>query len=176
MNKFVPFVVITIALGAGVGWFAPDANDVALTPEAVEEQDPEQARLAALQQEQWLSGEFAIPRADDGHFYADVTIGGTSASMLVDTGATTVALTGADAEAMGLVWNDAEVRPVAKGAGGDVYGVPVTLDSVQLGEFEAKGVAAVIVPEGLGISLLGQSFLSRIGRVEMEQDRMVLGG
>ena len=33
-----------------------------------------------------------------------------------------------------------------------------------------------MVPEGLGISLLGQSFLSRIQRVEMEAGKMVLGG
>jgi len=57
-----------------------------------------------------------------------------------------------------------------------VYGVPVTLDQVQLGDLEARNVAAIVVTEGLEISLLGQSFLSKIERVEMEQDRMVLGG
>jgi predicted aspartyl protease len=34
----------------------------------------------------------------------------------------------------------------------------------------------MVVPDGLGISLLGQSFLQKVGRVEMESDRMVLGG
>ena len=34
----------------------------------------------------------------------------------------------------------------------------------------------MVVPDGLDISLLGQSFLSKIEHVEMEQDRMVLGG
>ena len=73
-------------------------------------------------------------------------------------------------------WNAGEVRPVAKGASGTVYGVPARLEHVQLGEIEADGVEAVVVPEGLGISLLGQSFLSKVGRVEMSDDRMTLGG
>ena len=47
---------------------------------------------------------------------------------------------------------------------------------MQLGDFEGRGVEAVVIPEGLPVSLLGQSFLSQIPRVAMEGDRMVLGG
>ena len=172
--KFGPFIAITLVIGAAVGWLAPDASDTVSTPGAASEDS--EAQLNALQQEQWLAGETVLPRAEDGHFYADVTIDGTSAQMLVDTGATTVALTAGDAEAMGISWSDSDVRPVARGANGMVYGVPVTLGVVQLGDLEAKDVEAMVVPEGLDISLLGQSFLSKIERVEMEQDRMVLGG
>ena len=174
MNKFAPFVVTTIAFGALVGWMAPDAGEEApVTALAAPESDPSQ--LGVLQQEDWVTGEFVIPRADDGHFYAEVSVDGTPSTMLVDTGATMIALSGEDAEAMGLSWSESDIEPVARGANGVVYGVPLTLQSVQLGGIEARGVAAVVVPEGLGISLLGQSFLSRIERVEMQQDRMVLG-
>ena len=172
--KFASFVIGTIAVGAAVGWLAPS------DPEAAAEAQPggeaEATKIDVLQREQWLSGEVVLPRADDGHFYADVTVNGTSARMLVDTGATPVALTADDARAMGLSWSESDVQPVAKGANGVVYGVPVTLDQVQLGDLEARSVAAIVVTEGLEISLLGQSFLSKIERVEMEQDRMVLGG
>ena len=47
---------------------------------------------------------------------------------------------------------------------------------MQVGDFEVKGVDAVVVPEGLGISLLGQTFLSQVPRVEMDREKMVLGG
>lgn len=172
--KFAPFILVTVAIGALVGWFGPGAPDMASLQNSAS-QDSE-AELEVMQQEQWLAGETVLPRAEDGHFYADVTVDGATAQMLVDTGATTVALTGEDAEAMGLSWNDADIRPVARGANGTVYGVPVTLGQVQLGDLEARDVAAMIVPEGLGISLLGQSFLSKFDRVEMDQDRMVIGG
>jgi len=173
--KFGPFVAITVAVGAFVGWFAPRAPGPVPQTKAASEQDSS-AQLDVLQQDQWLAGEVVLPRSDDGHFYAEVMVEGTSTLMLVDTGATTVALTGEDAEALGLSWTDGDIRPVAKGASGTVYGVPVTLQHVQLGELEAKEISAIVVPEGLGISLLGQSFLSQIERVEMDQDRMVLGG
>ena len=61
-------------------------------------------------------------------------------------------------------------------ASGTVYGVPVTLAKVRLGGFETSGVRAVVVPEGLEVSLLGQSFLSQIDKVEIQQDNMILGG
>jgi aspartyl protease family protein len=172
--KFGPFIALTIAAGLVVGWLAPGAPDTA-SEQATGEKEAS-AQLEVMQRDQWLAGEEVLPRADDGHFYADVTVDGGSAHMLVDTGATTVALTAEDAEAMGISWNDSDIRPVARGASGAVHGFPVTLGVVQLGDLEARDVSAIVVPEGLDISLLGQSFLSKIERVEMEQDRMVLGG
>ena len=173
--KFGPFIAITLVIGAAVGWLAPGANEPAAGPSAANAPDSAD-QLAALQQDEWSAGEVVLPRAEDGHFYADVSVDGNSALMLVDTGASTIALTGEDAEAMGITWDESDVRPVASGASGPVYGVRVTLELVQVGELEAKDVAATVVPEGLGISLLGQSFLSQIRKVEMEQDRMILGG
>ena len=87
-----------------------------------------------------------------------------------------MALTAADARAAGLTWSAAEIEIVAQGASGPVAGVPVTLDKVVLGGHEARDVRAIIVPEGLAISLLGQSFLATIDPVRIERDRMVLGG
>ena len=172
--QFRAFLGITLAAGMAVGWLAPGGSELNPVPDAASEDPP--APLEMMQRDQWLAGETVLPRADDGHFYAEVTVDGAAAHMLVDTGATTIALTADDAEAMGIAWSDGDVVPVARGANGIVYGIPVTLGVVQLGEFEARDVAATVVPEGLDISLLGQSFLSRITRVEMEQDRMVLGG
>ena len=123
----------------------------------------------------WAAGATELPRAADGHFYADTRINGSQVEFLVDTGATKVALTGTDARAAGLYWSDADVHEVARGASGPVYGVSVTLDRVTLGGHEARDVAAIVVPEGLGVSLLGQSFLSTIHPVRIEHDRMVLG-
>ena len=172
--KFGAFIGITLAVGLAIGWLAPGGSKLNSVPDKAS--DEPRAQLEVMQQDQWLAGETVLPRADDGHFYAEVTDHGASAHMLVDTGATVIALTAEDAQAMGVSWSDSDVQPVARGANGLVYGVPVTLGLVQLGELEARDVAATVVPEGLDISLLGQSFLSRINKVEMEQDRMVLGG
>ena len=94
---------------------------------------------------------------------------------LVDTGASIIALTGADAEAIGLDWSEADVVPIGRGASGTVHGVPVRLERVELGGFEATDVEAAIVPQGLDVSLLGQSFLSKLHGVRIEGDRMIVG-
>ncbi|MDY7096679.1 MAG: TIGR02281 family clan AA aspartic protease [Pseudomonadota bacterium] len=119
-------------------------------------------------------GDHTLSRAYDGHFYAAATLNGTGVRMLVDTGASVIALTGADAASMGLFWDDAAVRPVARGASGAVYGVPVTIDEVEIGGMVRRNIDAIIVPEGLDISLLGQSYLSKLGTVEISGDSMVI--
>jgi aspartyl protease family protein len=115
-----------------------------------------------------------LDRAADGHFYADVAVDGQSARMMVDTGASVIALTGADAATLGIAWDETEVSEVARGANGPVLGVLTNLPLVELGDFAAENVQALIIPEGLSVSLLGQSFLSKIGKVEIAADQMVM--
>lgn len=173
--RFTPFALVTVTLGGLVGWFAPGGSGPPPGPgTAIEQGAP--ARLDVARDGAWNSGEVVLARAGDGHFYADVLVDGETARMLVDTGASVVALTGEDADALGVAWDPQAIEPVARGASGDVYGVRVTIGRMQLGEFEVQAVDAVVVPEGLAISLLGQSFLSQVPRVAMDREKMVLGG
>lgn len=122
----------------------------------------------------WYHDDHILSRESDGHFYADVAVAGAPLRMMVDTGASVIALTAADAQAAGLNWSEADVRVIGRGASGDVRGVPVMLGDVEVGGMNARNVQAVIIPEGLDVSLLGQSFLSSISNVEISEDRMIL--
>lgn len=135
---------------------------------------PEALAMNATDLPGW-NDQLALPRSDDGHFYADVYVDGLPYQMLVDTGASMVALTGADAEAMGLGWDPAAVRAIAQGASGPVYGVATEIPTMRVGDHEARDVSAMIIPEGLAISLLGQSFLATVDKVEISGDTMILG-
>lgn len=180
------FVFFVAALAAG--WLAPD-----LLPERQQaEQAPAVQRSSMLTgatddmvtsqpyaavEEQQIYGEpqpLAIDRSSDGHFYADVAVNGVPVGFLIDTGATAIALTGGDAEAIGLDWDEYNLQVVGRGASGDVYGKPVILDEVTLGDFVARNVPAAIVPNGLDKSLLGQAFLKEINTVNISGDEMVL--
>lgn len=116
-----------------------------------------------------------LDRQPDGHFYANAEVAGMPVRFLVDTGASVVALTGADASDIGLDWSEDQVRNIGQGANGPIYGVPTTLDEVSLGGFQGRNVEAVIIPEGLPVSLLGQSFLSRVPKLDIAGDKMTLG-
>lgn len=123
----------------------------------------------------WSSDETVLERQSDGHFYAEASVDSRPCRFLVDTGASIVALTAEDADAMGLEWDDSDLQSIGRGASGPVYGIPIVLDRMELGGFEARNVQAAIVPAGLDISLLGQSFLSQLRGVQIDGDRMTLG-
>jgi aspartyl protease family protein len=170
-------IFILVAIAGVTGWLAPaltvpDKGRAAAVPAPVRA-EADSPRVEAGRTA-WLAGDTILRRAPDGHFYADATIEGRSMRLLVDTGASMVALSGEDARAAGLEWNDADLVPVGRGASGDVFGVPLRLSRIELGGIEARDVEAVIVPYGLDVSLLGQSFLGRVNGVRIEDDRMVL--
>ena len=122
----------------------------------------------------WYAGDHTLERRGDGHFYATANVDGASIKMMVDTGASVIALTGDDARSIGLHWDDSDVRAIGRGASGNVYGVPTRLSEVEIGGMTRSNVSAVIVPNGLDVSLLGQSYLSQIGAVEINGDTMVM--
>ena len=112
-----------------------------------------------------------IFRAADGHFYLDAQVNGARVTFLVDTGASLVALSQADARRAGIALPSE--RATARGVGGEIEVMPVTIDRLAAGPLEARQVAAAIVPD-VPVSLLGQSFLERVGTVEISGDTMVL--
>src|SRR3546814_6524112 len=119
------------------------------------------------------SGDVRLDRAGDSHFYADAQINGQPVRMLVDSGASVVALTRRDAQAAGI---DVDALPVAGSAttaGGVVPVRPVMLDSVDIGGIAVRGVAAAVLDADMGVSLLGQSYLAQLDTVSVEGDTKI---
>lgn len=117
-------------------------------------------------------GGVALPRAADGHFYADAQVNGTSVRFLVDTGASAVVLTRADARRVGIGEGDFTAEGI--GAGGRVRLRPVVLARVALGTVSADNVPAMVAEKGLPVSLMGQSFLGRWDEVRIAGDRLTM--
>ena len=112
-----------------------------------------------------------LTRAGDGHFYVDAQVNGARIRFLIDTGASVVALTPADAQRAGIALPSERDRAI--GAGGEVEVIPVSIDRIAVGSLSANHVRAAVAPS-LPVSLLGQSFLAQVGSVETRGDRMVL--
>jgi aspartyl protease family protein len=95
-----------------------------------------------------------------GHFTTDGQINGGAVRLLVDTGATTVAIPAADANRLRIDYRKGRRGSVQTAAGAtDAY--VVTLDSVRIGGIELQNVEAVVIEKGLETILLGNSFLNR---------------
>jgi aspartyl protease family protein len=61
----------------------------------------------------------------------------------------------------------------AQGAGGAIEVVPIMIERIAAGPLEARNVEGAVARD-LPISLLGQSFLSRVGNVQISGDRLTL--
>lgn len=110
-----------------------------------------------------------------GHFLADAEINGRRVDVMVDTGATIVALTYEDARAAGVEPRSSDFTHRVQTANGVARVAPVTLERLQIGDILVRRVeAAVIEPGKLKVTLLGNSFLSRLSRYEVRNGRLLM--
>jgi aspartyl protease family protein len=105
-----------------------------------------------------------LPAGRGGHFFAQASVNGRTLPFVVDTGATSVALSRAHASAIGLRLDNAKVG-YGNTANGAVMLHVVTLDSVRIGDVVVYNVEAVVLPAPMEHALLGNSFLSRFQMV-----------
>jgi aspartyl protease family protein len=116
----------------------------------------------------------AIPKAKDGHFWANASVNNTAVRFLVDTGATQVVLTPSDAQRLGFLPKDLVYDKKVITANGPSYAALVKLKSVGVGTSMVRNVDALVVQDGLSISLLGMSYLGRLSRFEATPSSLIL--
>jgi aspartyl protease family protein len=122
-----------------------------------------------------LAGAQAILAASQGHFFADTTIDGNKVRALVDTGASFVSLSPADAERLGVKVGREDFTYRMSTANGVVAAAPVRLKEVQIGDVVLRDVAAIVAREGgPPVTLLGMSFLGRLRAFETSAGQLVL--
>ena len=102
-------------------------------------------------------------RADiRGHYFVRAEVNGVDIIFMVDTGATDVALTRADAREIGFPVDRLSYTIPYKTANGVAYGAQVRLTSIEIGPIAERNIAGSVLPEGLEHSLLGMSFLNKL--------------
>lgn len=113
-----------------------------------------------------------LPADSRGHFVAQGQINGGNVRMLVDTGATLVAMPASEARRLNIDYKRGRTGFVNT-ANGVAPAYMVRLDRVRVGDIEIHQVDAMVQEQGLDIILLGMSFLNR---TEMRRDgqQMVL--
>jgi len=165
--------LICLFVAAVVASMLPGGGSTNSIPQAEASETSEGESRRASSNAEPSPGEIALTREYNGHFYANVEINGSPIRVLVDTGASGIALSRGDARRAGLAVSAGMFDVIGEGANGEVHGEFVKLDRVSLGVKSAKGVPAVVLDEGEQ-SLLGQSFLSKFDTVEIRGDTMFL--
>jgi aspartyl protease family protein len=117
-----------------------------------------------------LATAVVLTAGSGGHFRAIGQINGKSLPLMVDTGASVVAMSAAQADSIGLDWRNGTAVP-AQTANGTVSARVVTLNSVRLGDVTVPNIQAMVVPMPMSHVLLGNSFLSHF---QMRRDNDVM--
>jgi aspartyl protease family protein len=110
-----------------------------------------------------------------GHYFASAEVNGRPVDVLVDSGASIVALTYDDARRAGVFVRGSDYTQRVSTANGFARVAPVVLDRISVGAVTVRNVpAAVTEPGSLATSLLGMSFLARLQRVDMRAGTLLL--
>ncbi|MDA7416587.1 retropepsin-like aspartic protease [Xenophilus arseniciresistens] len=107
-----------------------------------------------------------------GHFLTQGSINGRSVNFMLDTGATSIAMSAADAQRIGL--DASKGQPVQmRTANGITQGYRVRLNSVRVGDVEVFDVEGIVSPQPMPFVLLGNSFINRFS-MRRDAEQMVL--
>jgi aspartyl protease family protein len=169
MRSLVAFAVVVIAVAVfaarSADKFAATRSSTAMT------ETPAEAAPSAP-----ATPNSVVLTADRlGHFHADGRIDGRHIEFIVDTGATTIALTARSAAQLGIHPFPRDFTSQSRTANGVVRTASVQLGMVEVGGILVRDVTAVVFPEqALSDNLLGMSFLSRLRRFEASNGKLVL--
>ena len=139
--------------------------------------DPYLARVTSalhLSSQEVVGREVRIRMSDDGHFYAQVSVGGVARAMLIDSGATVTALSSGTAAAMGLRVEKPMFPMLIQTANGRVSAETTTIGEMRLGNIVARELPAVVSPAFGETDVLGMNFLSKLKSWRVEGRTLIL--
>ena len=120
------------------------------------------------------SGDLVINIAQDGHFYLDTKINNIDIRFMIDTGASDITLSLADAKKIGIDVKNLKFSKAYQTANGTSWVSIFNFNEVVVGDVKFNNVGASVNNAKMGTSLLGMSFLRQFKKYEFYQDRLVL--
>ena len=123
-----------------------------------------------------LAGRVAhIAQDGRGHFKVEARLNGRAERVLVDTGATLVAINESTARRIGFRLAKDEFRYTVNTANGQTQAAEVVIEQISIGRVEVRDVRAMVLSDkALSSTLLGMSFLKQLRKFEYSGGSLVL--
>lgn len=115
-----------------------------------------------------------LKKRNDNHFWASAKVNNVYVEFMVDTGATSVALTREDALRLGFTDDKLDYQYAVNTAGGQTRGAFVLLDEIKIGSVTVEEVGALVIESDLKQSLLGMSFMNELSSYEVRKSSMII--
>lgn len=110
-----------------------------------------------------------------GHFVTKAKMNGRNEEVLVDTGATYVAINESLARRLGIRLKDSDFKYKVRTANGITYAAAAVIEEIQIGRVRVQNVqASVSRDEALSTVLLGMSFLKKLNKFEISGKELIL--
>jgi aspartyl protease family protein len=119
-------------------------------------------------------GALSFRRSMGGHFYVEARVEGVPIRFLVDTGASRVVLSQADARRIGIDPARLGYSLRIATANGEARAASVMLTAIEVRDHRVEGVRALVNEAPMSHSLLGMSFLDRLDGYEVRDGALVL--
>jgi aspartyl protease family protein len=119
-------------------------------------------------------GTLAVSQAEDGSFHVMGLVNGTRVEFLIDTGASDIVLTPADAERVGLDPKALDYSRRFETAHGTSLGAQAQVASLAIGPIALSNVDVSVNQSEMHNSLLGMAFLKRMDSFEVRGNRLLL--
>jgi aspartyl protease family protein len=120
------------------------------------------------------TNEISFPASADGHFRIEALVDGTPIRFLVDTGASSIVLSPADAQRIGFDPASLHFTGFAETANGTVRTASVRLGAIEIGPIRLHDLRASVNQAEMRGSLLGMSFLERLRSFEVRDGTLIL--
>jgi aspartyl protease family protein len=164
------YFALVVVVGIGFAWFQGSGGLERLN-EAPAARVTASAPHATASSEAW---QYVVDAGPQGHFVIEAEVNGVPVTFLVDTGASEIVLTTADAGRLGFDPHRLEFSQRFRTANGEVRGAPVKLRELRVGQFSLYDLDASVNAAPLPVSLLGMSFLQRLHGYRVEDRRLIL--
>lgn len=180
LKTIIPLIAVSISSAFGLQYYLEMRQEAfETTPkQVVSNQIPEQQQVAVVQapKPQPVYGRKARLKMDGrGHFVTNAKMNGRSIEVLVDTGATSVAINKKTARLLRLNLKPSDFQHTVNTANGSTLAAAAMIEKIQIGNVTVKNVQAVVLDDkALNSTLLGMSFLRQLRSFQVKNSELLL--
>ena len=123
----------------------------------------------------YLDRKTSIKLSPHGQFIVSARLNGYRSDVLVDTGASAVAINETTARRMGIYLKQSDFKYEVRTANGTTKAAAAMIKEIEIGRVTVRNVRALVSRDkSLDVILLGMTFLNRLKKYEVNQGTLVL--